>query len=261
MSQKLHLALLVCDTPKQPVVDKYGDYPYMFAEVFDKAREPNVDITWEHFDVVHAMQYPSLEDLKNHKFDGIVITGSAYSAYENDEWILKLVDFVKLMRTEPYRSTVRIIGVCFGHQILARSSGGVCEKNKNGWERLNQVHQDHIPDLPDGFHSLATTAPHTAIHALVSDDNQCLTIQGHPEYKRGAVEMLLKIRQEAGILTKEFAEEQLEKLRTEGPEMEDIWLIQRFIDFLLGKLAVEPKDYVDPDTGNPSGPNVKIGND
>lgn len=134
--ERLHLALLVCDTPKPEVVEKYGDYPHMFTEIFNKAATgKNVEITWQYFDVVHKQEYPDLRDLADNKtFHGIVITGSAASAYEDTPWILKLVQYVSMLRAEPYRSSVRLIGVCFGHQIIARACGGHCERNPNGWE-------------------------------------------------------------------------------------------------------------------------------
>ncbi|ORX54397.1 class I glutamine amidotransferase-like protein [Hesseltinella vesiculosa] len=240
------------------VLEKYGDYPKMFSLVFDNAKSASnkpVNITWEAFDVVHEQAYP--QDLA--KFDAIVITGSSASAYEDVPWIVKLVDFVKsvLVQQKP-----KMLGICFGHQIIARAAGGVVAKNSNGWERLNQVHQDQVSVLPAGFHSLATTAPHTPIHALISDNGQCLTIQGHPEFNRDTVRILLGLRAEAGVIAKDFAQEQINKLDQEGPDMEDVWLVQHFLDFLLGDLVLQDtEDSVTADTGNPHGPNIKIGND
>ena len=136
MPRQLNLALLVCDTPRKEVVNKYGDYPHLFTQVFNEAiGDRDVQITWKYFDVVHKQEYPDLQDLAENKtFDGIVITGSVASAYLDDPWILKLVEFVQVMRSEPYRSQVHLVGVCFGHQIIARACGGTCIKNPNGWE-------------------------------------------------------------------------------------------------------------------------------
>ncbi|KAI9307966.1 class I glutamine amidotransferase-like protein [Cunninghamella echinulata] len=253
---KLHLALLVCDTPKPFIVEKYGDYPCMFQKVFNAAvtEEKDVQVTWEFFDVVHKQDYPKDISL----FDGIVITGSAASAYNDDPWILKLVSFLQEQFNHPKK--VKIVGVCFGHQIIARAAGGKCEKNINGWEfgyteidltpigkqffktdksilRLNQVHQDHVSELPAGYQVLASTA-HTPIHSFLSADGQCITIQGHPEYNRDTVRMFLQFRRDAGIISREFAEKALAKLDSVGPEMEDVWLVCYFLDFLQGKLAL-----------------------
>lgn len=136
MAQKLHLALLVCDTPTPEVLEKYGDYPRMFTRIFEQAsKDRNVEITWEYFDVVHKQEYPDLRDLADNKtFDAVVITGSAASAYKDDPWIVKLVEYVCMLRSDPYKANVRLVGICFGHQIIARACGGHCEKNPNGWE-------------------------------------------------------------------------------------------------------------------------------
>ncbi|CAO3644275.1 unnamed protein product [Cunninghamella blakesleeana] len=255
---KLHLALLVCDTPKPHIVAKYGDYPVMFNKVFntatDSEKEKNIQVTWETFDVVHKQEYPT--DIN--AFDGIVITGSSYSAYNNYPWILKLVSFLQEQFNHPKK--IKIVGICFGHQILARAAGGKCEKNVKGWEfgyyqidltpigkklfhtdksflRLNQVHQDHVSELPSGYHILASTE-HTPIHSFLSGDGQVITIQGHPEYNRDTVRMFIQFRADAGIISREFADNALAKLDSVSPEMEDVWLVCQFLDFLQGKLTI-----------------------
>ncbi|KAI8337426.1 class I glutamine amidotransferase-like protein [Chlamydoabsidia padenii] len=227
----LHLALLVCDTPRPQVLEKYGDYPQMFSKVFNKAFGETGSLTWEFFDVVNKQEYPT----DTSRFDGLVLTGSSASAYEDVPWIVKLVDFVRQQLNAPVKK--KLVGICFGHQIIARAAGGKCAKNPNGWERLNQVHQDHVTELPPGFQSLATSAPHTPIHAMVSNDNQCITIQGHPEFNRDTVRILINLRADAGVISRDLAEKELAKLEHAGPDMEDTWLVAHFLDFIQGKLA------------------------
>jgi GMP synthase (glutamine-hydrolysing) len=130
---KLHLALLVCDTPRPQVLEKYGDYPQMFSKVFTNALGDAGSVTWEFFDVVNKQEYPS----DTSKFDGLVLTGSSASAYEDVPWIVKLVDFVKQQLNAPIKK--KLVGICFGHQIIARAAGGICAKNPKGWE-VSQAH-------------------------------------------------------------------------------------------------------------------------
>lgn len=140
MTSSLHLALLICDTPAPKVVENYGAYDKLFRIVFDRARPADVDITWSDFDVVTRQEYPSLDDIHAKKYDGIVITGSARGAYEDEEWIHRLIDFVKQVREEAPET--RIVGICFGHQIIAIASGGECKPNPSGWEVcVEAVHQ------------------------------------------------------------------------------------------------------------------------
>jgi GMP synthase-like glutamine amidotransferase len=55
-----------------------------------------------------------------------------YSAYEDKEWIHKLTAFIKRI-FEDFPSK-KIIGICFGHQIVAQALGGKVEVNGRGWE-------------------------------------------------------------------------------------------------------------------------------
>lgn len=78
--------------------------------------------------------YPSLSEV-----DAILITGSKHSAFENDEWIVTLAEFVRKAIREGDAGTgkgrtIKVIGVCFGHQIIGRALGQVVERNEKGWE-------------------------------------------------------------------------------------------------------------------------------
>lgn len=131
----LHFALIVCDTPLPEVIEKYGDYTKQYPVVFDKAAKgKNLTITWDFFNVVDHEQLPSLKDVETGKYQAIVVTGSKHNAHDNTSWILKLVDFLATIQTEPYIKTVKLIGFCFGHQTMLRAAGGVTERSPKGWE-------------------------------------------------------------------------------------------------------------------------------
>jgi len=59
------------------------------------------------------------------------MTGSKFNAFDNDPWILKLVTFVEEVLAQ---RRVRIIGVCFGHQIVGRAMGVRVGRSSEGWE-------------------------------------------------------------------------------------------------------------------------------
>ena len=61
----------------------------------------------------------------------MTITFAGHNAFDNNPWIVKLVEFV---RTVLAQDRVRIIGVCFGHQILGRAMGSRVDRSDKGWE-------------------------------------------------------------------------------------------------------------------------------
>ncbi|KAM9967977.1 hypothetical protein ACTFIW_002405 [Dictyostelium discoideum] len=63
-------------------------------------------------------------------YDGYIITGSASSAYDNNEWIILLKERI----IELDKHEMKMCGICFGHQILVETLGGKIEKNTKGWE-------------------------------------------------------------------------------------------------------------------------------
>lgn len=54
-----------------------------------------------------------------------------HNSFDNDAWILKLVEFTEKVLKQ---DRVRVIGVCFGHQILGRALGARVGRSDDGWE-------------------------------------------------------------------------------------------------------------------------------
>jgi GMP synthase-like glutamine amidotransferase len=64
-----------------------------------------------------------------HDCDGWLITGSRFGAYEDHPFIPPLEDFIRAA----YAAHVPVVGICFGHQIIAQAMGGKVEKYAGGW--------------------------------------------------------------------------------------------------------------------------------
>ena len=130
----LHIAILECDTPQPNANAKYGGYGGVFTVLLkagaDALGHPGLTsssgLSLSVYDVVTKQEYPSLEDI-----DAVLLTGSKHNAFDDDEWILKLVDFTKKVLDQ---RRVRIIGICFGHQIVGRVLGARVGMSDKGWE-------------------------------------------------------------------------------------------------------------------------------
>lgn len=244
----LRIALLLADTPVPRVFSVEGDYLAIYRKWLQRSidaagKSSDVKLEITGYDVVNAMTYP----LPSATFDCIMITGSASSAYSDLEWIDKLVAYV-----ENVPSDTPLIGICFGHQVIARAHRASVIKNPKGWElgthditltnagkklfgkdkiKIQEVHQDHVPTLPDGFDLLAQTeiSPVQGFVSSTTSPHRILCVQGHPEFTTSIVEGIIETRREKGILSDDFAAEcvQNAKIQDDGIEIG-----QRFIEWL-----------------------------
>ncbi|OQE95486.1 hypothetical protein PENNAL_c0002G07517 [Penicillium nalgiovense] len=133
-SIRIHVAILVCDTPIQPVLRKYGDYYAMFQTLLRQGFK-DLEISEESKDIMiefseHQMvgnsRFPDLENV-----DAILLTGSKHDAWADDQWIC---DITSNVREAVLTCKKPVVGICFGHQILARALGARVGRNKAGWE-------------------------------------------------------------------------------------------------------------------------------
>lgn len=60
---------------------------------------------------------------------------AGHTAHEDSpDFIPKLAEWIKYVCNEPSMTHVKMLGICFGHQIIARALGGRCERGQQGWE-------------------------------------------------------------------------------------------------------------------------------
>ena len=168
-----------------------GDYPDMFIQLL-----AGHGFTFETYRVVE-MQFP--KDV--HDADGWLLTGSKHGAYEDHPFIAPLEDFIRAA----YAAAVPLVGICFGHQIIAQALGGKVEQFKGGWavgatdydfggERLtlNAWHRDQVTQVPKDARVIASN-DFCANAALIYND-RAFTIQAHPEIRPEFVDGLMQTR-------------------------------------------------------------------
>ncbi len=200
--QNLHLGILQADTVLAHFQSEFGDYPAMFRTLFDTV---DANIRFSNFDVQQGL--PARLDC-----DAYLITGSRHSVYDDLAWIQPLVKFLE----QVLQANKKIIGVCFGHQLMAHFFGGRVEANCKGWAvgvhastlvrqahwmhnnaqsfQLISSHQDQVCQLPSNAEVFASNE--FCPIAGFTMGNQVITVQGHPEFKKSYAQVLMDYRRE-----------------------------------------------------------------
>lgn len=164
---------------------------------------------------------------------GLLISGSVHSVYEQLEWMQALEACIRTHQA----AQIPILGICFGHQILAHALGGKVSRLPHNrefgcqpvyltpqglahpWLRdfpsgssTLQSHQDHVATLPPGAQGLGSSS--TTEHQIFSLGN-ALGVQFHPEYSPDTLRIIARSRQTQYLHEQTFqSETHLETLLT-----------------------------------------------
>ncbi|MBE2277427.1 MAG: type 1 glutamine amidotransferase [Rhodobacteraceae bacterium] len=168
-----------------------GDYPDFFETLL-----AGRGLTFRRYAVLR-MEFPA--DVL--ECEGWLITGSRFGAYEDHAFIPPLEDFIR----RAYAAHVPVVGICFGHQIIAQAMGGTVAKFDGGWSvgpteydfggetlTLNAWHQDQVVGKPEGAQVIGTTA--FCENAALLYDDRMFTVQPHPEFPPEFMVGLIKYR-------------------------------------------------------------------
>jgi GMP synthase-like glutamine amidotransferase len=200
----MRIGILKTDAVRDEFVEEFGEYPDMFVDLLS-AVDPQLEFAT--YDVEKG-EYPADID----EVDAYLITGSQSSVYEDQDWIHALHRFVRHL----HQRRKQIIGICFGHQIVAHALGGKTEKSDKGWGvGRHRATFSTQPDWHDGdapeFHLLVShqdqvVEPAPGSQVLAGSDfcefavcqvgEHILTFQGHPEFIPGYSENILNLRRE-----------------------------------------------------------------
>jgi len=186
------------------------------------------------FDIYYVSRFEFPDSIDD--YDAFLFTGSPASVHDNDDWIRQLSQLV----LDVNQKNKRIVGSCFGHQLVAKVFGGEVGKNEQGWAIGNYVlnitqqydwmqpaesntglyhfNQERVTKLPVNAQSFANTASYPHYAYTLGDNIMCM--QGHPEQPLRAMNNFL-----AATVDKMPAEE-VEKARIfidNGEPDSDIW--------------------------------------
>lgn len=199
----MKLAILETDVLRPALRSEYQGYGRMFQNLFHSA-----EVTWEMpvFSVIKGDYPEHLED-----YDAFLVTGSQHDAFADTDWIVRLRDYVVTL----FQAGKPILGICFGHQLVAHALGGQAGRASVGWGMgimeyqcaaeptfidsaqpvsLLVSHRDQVNRLPPGAQRLLSNdfCPNAAFY--IGDTVLCF--QGHPEFTPDYARLLLNFRQE-----------------------------------------------------------------
>lgn len=184
----------------------HADYGPMFHD-FLTAVDPN--ITTEAFAIYEGNFPGSPSDA-----DGWLISGSKFGVYEDHDWIPVAEDFIR----DCVSQNVPVVGICFGHQLIAQALGGTVVKSDKGWGTgVNTYIVSEKPgwmaDAPDVTNVLAlhqdqvvTQPPNSTVFASSGfceiaglyygnqERPQAISLQPHPEFSYDFVDTILRVR-------------------------------------------------------------------
>ncbi|ATB42373.1 GMP synthase [Cystobacter fuscus] len=201
-----NVLLLKAGDAARPVQLSVGDYDQWFVESLgpDGCR----------FDILHAHQGAELPPSAA-GYDAVMMTGSPKSVTQLEPWMERAADF---MRGAAARG-IPVLGVCFGHQLLAHAHGARVVRNTQGREigtvevrlspegrrdplfhelpetfAVQATHEDIVERPPEGATVLAGNE-NTAVQALAFGP-LIRGVQFHPEVHPAAMRALILARQE-----------------------------------------------------------------
>ena len=200
----MKLTIIQTGAVPEPLRERFGPYPVMFRRMFEEAGEA---FDYETVPVHDGAPFPEAAAL-----EGIIITGSAAGVYDSHyAWMNPLRDFIRAA----YASRTPMLGICFGHQIMADALGGDVRKSEKGWGlgrhsyavrsrpaflgtqapelRIACSHQDQVL-APPSEAEVFLASDFTPNAGLVYRNGAALSLQPHPEFRYDYTLALAELR-------------------------------------------------------------------
>ncbi len=187
----MKIGILMCGAFPQNLQELTGDFDVMFQSLLG-----GQEFTFETYSVFENQFPASVQDC-----DGWLISGSKFGVYDGHAWIAALEDFVR----EAIQVARPVVGICFGHQLVAQALGGTVEKFKGGWAigrkiyefggvelPLNAWHQDQVTEIPAEAKVIGRSA--FCENAMLAYGDTAFSVQAHPEYSHEFIKGLADTR-------------------------------------------------------------------
>jgi len=203
------IGILETGKVNESLIARHGEYPPMFADLLSPA---GPELSFRAY-ATEDGEIPASPT----ECDAWLVTGSRHGVYDDLPWIEPLKAFLRAARV----ARRPIVGICFGHQILAEALGGKAVKSDKGWGvgvhdyavtcrpgwmdgapeaiAVHAFHQDQVIAVPEDATVLASS-PFCEFAMLAYGDPEApdaISIQPHPEFGEAYTRDLLDLR--AGV--------------------------------------------------------------
>lgn len=191
----MKIGILQTGPVPEDLVAEHGHYDDMFVTMLAP-----FGFDFETWSVLDGVFPDSIDDA-----DGWLITGSRYGVYEDHAFLPPLRALIR----DIYAAEKPLVGVCFGHQVIAQALGGHVEKFVGGWsvgpkryafngaglsgdKVIHAYHQDQVITPPEGAQTVASND--FCAHAALYYPGRAFTVQPHPEFGDAYERALLETR-------------------------------------------------------------------
>ena len=227
------IGILETGVPPTDLVARFGRYDAMVRRMLG---DDHPCRTYR----VHDGEWPARPE----DHPAYVITGSSAGVYDGLPWIAPLEAFIRAAH-----GRAKLVGLCFGHQVMAEALGGRVEKSDKGWGlglhgyrvaaaepwmdgaaaiAVAASHQDQVVELPAGATVLAES-DFTPFAALRYGGGDAVSFQFHPEFEPGMAKALVELRRPR-LLDPGAADRMLASLDAASDAGRVAGWIRRFID-------------------------------
>ncbi len=198
----MKIGILQCDDVLESFQSQFGTYPGMLIELLSHIRS---EWTFKQFDL-RENQLPSQYD----EYDAYITTGSRDSVNDPLPWLPTFFNFIQTLHQQKHPC----VGICFGHQAIAKALGGEVQESERGWgigisenERVLQQswmqpktnplkvivsHKEQVIQLPKNATLLYRSD--FCPNYMLQVEKHFLTIQGHPEFSEEYAKTLIQHR-------------------------------------------------------------------